>query len=179
VEKPTFASVTDEPCRCGYLEQAADDPKSPIRYDPLVGEYQFEFRSPCTGGTCPEAKAHLTMYHCPFCGGAAPPSKRGTLFTNIADQEAARLYRLLDGVDTLEEVVRALRPPDYDREGGLTVREPEKDGKPPRLRTYRTLRYTRLSDTADVEVYADPAKGNVQVCLAGKYIGPPIEQAPA
>ncbi len=58
-------------------------------------------------------------------------------------------------------------------ERGLTVREPEKEGKPPTLRTYRTLRYTRLSDNADVEAYADPAKGNVQVALVGKYMGRP------
>jgi hypothetical protein len=82
-------------------------------------------------------------------------------------------------MDTLAEVVHALGPPDDDLERGLTVREPEEGGKPPRLLTYRTLRYTRLSDNADVEVYADLAKGNVQVVLVGKYIGPPIEQAPA
>ena len=92
------------------------------------------------GGTCPEAKAHLTIYHCPFCGGAAPPSKRDTLFTNISDQEAARLYRLFEGMHTLEEVVRALGPPDDDMERGLTVREPEKEGKPPTI--------TDLSDSA-------------------------------
>ena len=178
MEKPTWASVTGDPCSCGFLERAADDPNLPIRFDPLVGEYHFEFPSPCAGEACPEAKAQLTIYHCPFCGGAAPPSKRDTLFTNISDQEAARLYRLFEGMDTLEEVVRALGPPDDDMERGLTVREPEKEGKPPTLRTYRTLRYTRLSDNADVEAYADPAKGNVQAALVGKYIGPPIEQAP-
>jgi len=147
----------------------------PIRFDPLVGEYHFEFPSPCSGETCPEAKAYLTIYHCPFCGGAAPPSKRETLFTTFSVQEAGRLCRLFHGMRTLEEVVRALGPPDEDAGRGLRVREPEKEGKAPRLRIYRTLRYTRLSDTADVEVYADPAEGNVQVALVGKYIGPAIE----
>ncbi len=89
MEKRTWASVTGDPCSCGFLEQAADDPNLPIRFDPLVGEYHFEFPSPFAGEACPEAKAQLTIYHCPFCGGAAPPSKRDTLFTNISDQEAA------------------------------------------------------------------------------------------
>ena len=111
---------------------------------PRWASTNFEFPSPCGGETCPEAKAHLTIYHCPFCGGAAPPSKRETLFTHISDQEAARLYRMFDGMRTLEEVVRAVGPPDDDIERGLTVREPEKEGKPPRLRTYRTLHYTHL-----------------------------------
>jgi hypothetical protein len=179
MEKPTFASVTGEPCDCGFLERAVDDPHLPIRFNPSMGEYQFEFPSPCSGETCAEAKAYLMIYHCPFCGGAAPPSKRGTLFTYISDQEAARLYRMFDGMRTLEEVVRAVGPPDHDAERGLTVREPEKKGKPPRLRTYRTLRYTRLSDPADVEVFADPAEGNLQVGLVGKHIGPPVEKSPA
>jgi hypothetical protein len=102
VEKPTFASVTVDRCSCGFLEQAADDPKLPIRFDQSVGEYNFEFPSPCVGETCPEAKAQLRIYHCPFCGGAAPPSKRETLFAHISDEEAARIYRMFHGMRTLE-----------------------------------------------------------------------------
>ena len=173
MEKPTFASVTVDPCSCGFLEQAADDPKLPIRFDQSVGEYSFEFPSPCAGDTCPEAKAQLTIYHCPFCGGAAPPSKRETLFTHISDEEAARLYRMFHGMRTLDEVVRAVGPPAEDIPRGVTVREPEKERNAPRLRSYRTLHYTHLSDTADVQVYADPAEGDVHVGLTGKYIGPP------
>jgi hypothetical protein len=175
MEKPTFASVTGEPCGCGFLERAADDPNSPVRFSPSVGEYQIDFPSPCSGETCPEAKAYLVIYHCPFCGGAAPPSKRETHFTYISDQEGARLHRMFTGMRTLEEVVRAVGSPDDDVERGLTVREPEKEGKPPRLKTYRILRYAHLSNAADVEVYADPVEGNVQVTLMGKYIGPPVE----
>ncbi len=175
MEKPTFASVTGKPCSCGFLERAADDLDMPIRFDPPVGEYHFKFPSPCVGETCPEAKAYLAIYHCPFCGGAAPPCKRETLFTTFSEREVVRLCRLFDGLCTLEEVVRALGAPNEDSDRGLRMREPEKEGKAPRLWTYRTLGYTRLSDTADVEVYSDPAVANVQVTLAGKYIGPPIQ----
>jgi hypothetical protein len=173
MEKPTFASVTVDPCSCGFLERAADDPKLPIRFDPSVGEYNFEFPSPCVGETCPEAKAQLRIYHCPFCGGAAPPSRRETLFARISDEEAARLYRIFHGMRTLEEVIRAVGPPNEDIPRGVTMRKPEKEGNAPRLRSYRTLHYTHISDTADVQVYADPAEGDVHVGLTGKYIGLP------
>jgi hypothetical protein len=113
----------------------------------------------------------MMIYHCPFCGGAAPPSKRATLFTTFTPDEQRRLYRLFDGMRTLQEVIAVLGPPDEDKERGLTVQAPERGGQAPTLRRFRTLRYTRLSDTADVEVYADPTEGKVQVMLMGKYIG--------
>jgi hypothetical protein len=173
VEKPTFASVTIEPCSCGFLEQAANDPKLPIRFDPSVGEYNFEFTIRRTWKICPDAKAQLRIYHRPFCVGAAPPSKKETLFARISDEEAARLYRMFHGMRTLEKVVRAVGPPDEDIPRGVTVRQPEKEGNAPRLRSYRTLHYTHISHSADVHVYADPADGDVHVALTGKYTGLP------
>jgi hypothetical protein len=175
MSKPTFDSVTEQPCNCGFLEQQADDPASPIVFDARLNEYHFEYPSPCAGGDCATAKAQMMIYHCPFCGGAAPPSKREALFTAFTPEEQRRLYRLFDGMRTLQEVIAALGPPDEDKEQGLTVRRPGQDGQPPSTRSFRTMRYTRLSDTADVEVYADPTEGKVQVMLMGKYIGSPTE----
>lgn len=176
MSKPTFPSVTEKPCTCGFLEQQADDPDSPIVFDALLNEYHFEYPNPCTGGDCDAAKAQMMIYHCPFCGGAAPPSKRATLFTTFTRGEQRRLYRLFDGMRTLQEVVAALGPPDEDKERGLTIQQPEKEGQAPTLRCFRTLRYIRLSDTADVEVYADQAEDKVQVTLMGKYIGSPTKE---
>ena len=175
MSKPTFASVTEQPCTCGFLERQADNPASPIVFDARLNEYHFEYPSPCARGDCPTAKAQMMIYHCLFCGGAAPPSKRATLFTAFTPEEQRRLYRLFDGMRTLQEVIAALGPPDEEKERGLTVQRPEKDGQPPTMRSFRTLRYTRLSDTADVEVYADPGEDKVQVMLLGKYIGSPTE----
>ena len=115
-----------------------------------MNEYHFEYPSPCAGGDCDAAKAQMMIYHCPFCGGAAPPSKRATQFTTFTPEEQGRLYRLFGGMRTLPDVVQALGPPDEDKERGLAVEEPEQEGKPPTLRRFRTLRYSRLSDTADV-----------------------------
>jgi hypothetical protein len=175
VSKPTFASVTEEPCICGYLDRAADDPASPVVFDAAMNEYHLEFPDPCAGGDCEAAKAFLIIYHCPFCGGAAPESKRAGLFTTFTPNEHRRLNRLFDGMRTLQDVIATLGPPDEDKERGLTVQQPEKDEQAPTLRTFRALRYTRLSDTANVEVYADAVEGKVHVMLMGKYIGSPTE----
>src|SRR5437868_3163217 len=99
--KPTDASVTEDRCSCGYLERAADDPTSPIVYDARLNEYHFEYLNPCAGGECGQAKASLMLYHCPFCGGTAPPSKRDLLFAVIPREEEHRLYKLLGGIKTL------------------------------------------------------------------------------
>ncbi len=173
--KPTFASVTEQSCTCGFLEQQAVDPASPIVFDARLNEYHFEYPSPCASTECDAGKAQVMIYHCPFCGGAAPPSQRATLFTTFGPEEQRRLCGLFDGMRTLQEVVAALGPPDEDKERGLTIRRPEKGGQAPTVRSFRTLRYTRPSDTADVDVYADPAEGGVQVVLMGKYIGSPTE----
>ena len=69
--KPTVKSVTDQSCTCGYLQRAADDPDSPIVYDPQLNEYDFEYPSPCGPREYGKASAYLMIYHCPFCGGAA------------------------------------------------------------------------------------------------------------
>ena len=87
MSKPTFASVTEQPCTCGFLERQADDPASPIVFDARLNEYHFEYPSPCAGGDCPTAKAEMMIYHCPFCGGAAPVSKRASLFTAFTPEE--------------------------------------------------------------------------------------------
>ena len=127
-------------------------PDLPIAFDPELNEYIFEFPSPCSDGACDGAKASMRIYHCFFCGGAAPLSKRGRLFATVAMAERRRVNRLFKGLRTLAEVVERMGPPDEDNPDGMTVERPEKHGKAPTVRTYRVLRYTRLSDTADVDV---------------------------
>lgn len=36
--KPNFSSVTDLPCKCGYLQRSSDDPDVPIAYDERTNE---------------------------------------------------------------------------------------------------------------------------------------------
>jgi hypothetical protein len=176
--KPTFTSVTEEPCTCQYLEHEADDPRSPIVYDPKLNEYNFEYPSPCGDGSCDAGKASMRIYHCPFCGGAAPESKRGLLFAVIPPEEESRLYKLLGRVKTLDEAVQAFGPPDQDFPHGHMERRPEQEGTAPTVECFRTLWYANLSETAGVSI-VESRTGGIHFWLQGKYLGPPSDDATA
>lgn len=168
--KPTQWSVTEEPCRCGLLQDEANKPNGPIVFDAATGEYQFEYTSRRVGGE--EGKGHLIIYHCPLCGGAAPPSRRHLLFAVVPPDEQGRLMRLLEGIKTADEVIQTLGKADYDFPSGVTEEHPEGEGTAPTVRSYRTLTYTRMSEKADV-VVTDYRERGLSVRLQGKYVGPP------
>jgi hypothetical protein len=170
--KPTHASVTEELCICHYLEHAADDPRSPIVYDSKLNEYNFEYPNPCGDGACDASKALLRIYHCPFCGGAAPESKRGLLFAVIPAEEERRLYQLLSSIKTLDEARQVFGSPDRDSPSGLTERHPEQEGRAPTVESFRTLSYSGLSETAVVNI-SESRSGGIHFWLHGKYLGPP------
>ena len=161
-ERRTFASVTTAPCGCGYLDRAADDPAVPIAFDERTGEFQFrydEFGS--------EGPSNLIIFHCPFCGGAAPPSRRHLLFAVIPPDEEARLAALLRPCKTLRSALRRLGTPDRDAPDGTRVTTPESDASPPITRHHRTLTYDRLSDVATVRIHERP-DGRAAWDLSGK-----------
>jgi hypothetical protein len=162
-EKPNNQSVTAEPCRCGSLERAASEPSCPVSFSESVNEYRID---DSRGG-------HLAIYHCFFCGGAAPKSKRAQLFATIPREEVERLAGLANGCATLDDVIRKFGKPDDDMDEGVGSITPEKDGKPPTVMYYRTLRYSNLSETAEVDfVDYGPSRG-VRTSFHGKYIGKP------
>jgi hypothetical protein len=164
--KPTPQSVTDVECKCGYLQRTSDRPELPIVYDEATNEFHFTW--PSQSGGEPNA---LMIYHCPFCGGTAPESKRATLFAVVSDAEAKRLNELLGEIKSLDDAIEKLGPPDRDSPVGASIEMPEKDGRPPTRRYFRTLTYTSLSNTADVEL-AVYREGRVQITFVGKYRGP-------
>jgi hypothetical protein len=83
--KPTQFSVTAVPCTCRFLERASEEPTSPIVFDAHTSE--FHMNNVGKGRT-----GHTVVYHRRFCGGAAPLSKRRTLFATITPTESTRLY---------------------------------------------------------------------------------------
>jgi hypothetical protein len=170
--KPTFASVTEQACSCGYLEQSANDPALPIKYDPHLNEYHFWYHSPCGDNECEQRNASLVIYHCPFCGGAAPESKRALLFAVIPPEEERRLCKMLGQLKTIDEAIQVLGPPDEDMPYGWTERHPETEETASTVESFRTLRYSRLSETANVFIM-DTRAGPVHFCLCGKYLGSP------
>lgn len=149
-----------EPCGCHWLEREADEPLSPVEFDPVFNEYHFKRHD---GGT-------MMIYHCPFCGGAAPKSKRAQMFAVITEQEQERLTELTGALRTLDEVMNALGKPDLDAPASSMVLE--SDGNPPRVDLHRQLRYEHLSDTASV-VVREIESGRVSITFQGKCIGPP------
>jgi hypothetical protein len=161
-KRPTFASVTDRPCRCGYLRRAADDPVLPIVFHRRTGEYHFRYRD----GEA-EDDSVLVIYHCPFCGGAAPKSKRASLFHVIPPEEVARLTRLLDGITSMRAALRRLGRPETDDPHGWRVDVPEGGGRPPKTRWLRSLHYEKLSDVANVWI-TERGDGRVSWQLVGK-----------
>jgi len=183
MSKPTPASITEEQCACGYLQRSADNPDCPIVFDAHLNEFNFEF----SRQSRPErkswlsffgrgddekraAKSMLRIYHCPFCGGAAPESKRALLFAAIPAEEQRRLYELVEGINSIEEALQRLGPPQQDMPLAVTVQKPEKAGEPPSVESYRQITYTHLSDVADVHLIEYPGR-KFHFVLQGKYVG--------
>jgi len=159
-DKPTFASVTTRPCNCNWPRDVSAEPDNSIRLDEATGEYQF---------ITPRGGA-LTIYHCPFCGGVMPRSRRADLFAYITEAELQRLDRLTRDIKTVDDAVRALGRPDRDTPGGLRVRTPAKGRRPPHVASCRVLTFTSVSDTADVDL-ADWGPEGIRFSFRGKYLG--------
>jgi hypothetical protein len=100
--KPNGMSVTSTACKCKWLERAAAEPTDPVVCDELTGEYHITK----PGG------GHMVIYHCPFCGGAAPLSRRDELFAHITHAEADRLHALTAGFKTVDQAIAALGAPE-------------------------------------------------------------------
>jgi hypothetical protein len=153
--------VTDVRCTCRYLQCEAEEPESPILFDAETREYHFA----CGGNV-------LVIYHCPFCGGAAPPSQRPLLFAAIPAQEQERLARLLRPVRSVRSALKRLGKPDADDPGGVRTTDKRGGDHQPALKFHRLLVYERLSPVADVWII-EWADRSVHWQLMGKYIGPP------
>jgi hypothetical protein len=142
----------------------AAEPDVPIEWDDLTGEYHLTWGNE-------NALGNMIFYHCPFCGGRMPASRREMLFAEVTEAENRRLFRLCSGCETLDAVIEAFGPPDHDLPNGAYTITPEKDGKPSRTVAARELIYERLSETADVR-FSDWGRSPIHVAVEGKYIGP-------
>ena len=145
------------PCKCEWLERAAGDPKTPVEFDADLNEYHI---------VC-GPKDFLMVYYCPFCGGSAPKSRRDRLFHTLPDAERERLVTLTKEMRTIEDVTRAFGKPNIRQAVGMTITEPERDGKPETTQSYPVLIYTKLSKIADVHVTVYPTD-RVGISFQGK-----------
>jgi hypothetical protein len=161
--RPTFASVTEIECSCGYLHDAANDPDNPITFDPSTNEFHLEYETAARRGA-------LTLYHCPFCGGAGPQSTRDEHFARVPRREEKRLLDLFADVATIDDAISKFGPPETDLAQGVGRLTPESNGQPSSREWFRNVVFTTLSDVADVHV-TDYHKDRVHVRLQGKYLG--------
>ncbi len=147
------------------IAQIADDPRLPIIFDGRTNEYQFAYHEPDSCGP-----STLIIYHCPFCGGAAPASKRELLFHVIPPAEQQRLTAMLAPVQTISDALRLLGTPDDDNPVGVVSRTDETDHSPSSVASSRTLTYHGLSDVANVCV-TECSDGRAFYSLQGKWKG--------
>jgi hypothetical protein len=158
--KPTYASVTETACRCGTVERLAREPGGPLVFKEDLNEFQLIYKV-SSGVTI-----NTIIYHCIFCGGALPQSRRSELFHCIDDAEHDRLVRYIGPLRSIEDAMTILGVPDTDDQipegafdtgvAGASTRVPQ-----------RILTYTRLSAVADVQVSVD-SNGEVQVAFVPK-----------
>lgn len=101
------------PCKCGFLERQANHPDSPIRFDSELNEYHFIHRTSISG------ESKMMIYHCPFCGGRAPKSRRSELFHRLTHAEQHRLSELTKDMRTIQDVTVGLGEPDIRQPIGM------------------------------------------------------------
>lgn len=171
-EKPTGNSVTSVPCTCSWLANAAAEPDNPIVFDEALNEYNLAHHRPTGANGAGAPVAQSRIYHCPWCGGVAPKSKRATLFAHLTDAERSRLHDLTAAIRTIADAVAKLGPPDHDLHQGFRRMTPASDTKPAEEKSYRVIRYTKLSETADVRFTDLGPDRDVWLTLESKYVGP-------
>jgi hypothetical protein len=166
----TWPSVTEIECSCGYLERAASNPNTPIRYDPEFNEYSI---ISFLGASRSDIYVSSLIYHCPFCGGAAPESTRGRSFATLPNEELHRLRTLVHGIQSVDDALRILGPPTSDEAIQMPpgyVYPTQRSDKP--CQPVRALSFASLSDVADIEVCVND-DDTVEVTIGPKYIGLP------
>jgi hypothetical protein len=144
-------------CKCGLLARLVEDPRDPVEFDPQLNEYHIMRQG---------AGGYSLIYFCPFCGGRAPKSQRGSLFHKLTDAEQHRLTELTKNLRTVQDVVAALGEPDA-KGLRMAVTTSETDGRPEATQSYPAMTYTKLSEVAYVNVQVYP-NDRVAITFHGK-----------
>lgn len=101
--------------------------------------------------------------------GVGAAIQTGSLFATITRTESERLQRLTSGLGSVEDTIARLGKPDGQDVSGTTIVTPATRREPPSVTTYRTLRFSKLSETADVIVIDYGPKG-VSFSFQGKSL---------
>lgn len=147
-----------KPCTCGHLERMADNPEFPVHFDKRTNEYWI---------THDPGRYSLIVRYCFFCGDAAPMSKRASLFAYVPETEKSRLAKLCEGIESFEDAMDRLGPPDFDVAGGMMVPASNGDERDKSV-VLRTMTYRQLSDTAEVLFVQKPDSSGVSLMIYAK-----------
>jgi hypothetical protein len=128
-------------CDCGGLEKISKEPEGPIVFDPEINEYNLAYR------TQSGIQMQYRIYHCLFCGGRTPASRRDEMFMHVTDAERIRLMSIVCELKTLPDLIAALGAPDEDDPAGTAMTKTADDGRE-QTNFYRLLTYNNLSPTA-------------------------------
>jgi hypothetical protein len=163
-------------CTCHSLEEAVDDPHSPIGFDEVQGMYFIQR----TGGI----DMRSVIHYCPWCGGDAPMTFHPSPFAVVPPEETKRLQNLTQNLHTRADVLAALGAPDEEiaNGSGETVPAlfwnapdfPRSIGQPDRqvrfdAITFDVMRYRNLSSSATIEVIVRPDQ-RVNFCFQPKLL---------
>ncbi len=131
-------------CDCGTLARLSKEPSVPVDFDEKLNEYHIRGTD---GG-------QIMIYHCPFCGGRTPPSRRDELFMHITHDEMRWLSDLTRNLRTVADVLNAFGTPDIDDPSGYAVTKDDSAGRP-KTTNYRKLTFSGLSEAAHIEAIVD------------------------
>ncbi|MDA1166376.1 MAG: hypothetical protein O3B13_25045 [Planctomycetota bacterium] len=162
--QPNSQSVTTTVCTCGYLERSANDPDSPFVFDEAVNQYHFTFPFRDRGD------AQLMIYHCPWCGGVASDSHRGSLFHDLDPKSCDEIIEKTASCQTLDDVIAILGTPNDDEYTG--IKHNEKDGRSPRVDRVRRITFHNLYDEMSVS-FEQLVGGSI----GSSFIPKPLESA--
>lgn len=144
-------------CKCGQLARMAEEPRNSIEFDVQLNEYHIMRK---------DGSGYSLIHFCPFCGGRAPKSQRNSLFHQLTDAERHRLTELTKELRTVQDVIAGLGEPDL-KGLSMTVTTRENEGKPETTQTYPVMTYSKLSDTANINVQIYPTD-RVAITFQGK-----------
>lgn len=156
-------SDTDRKCECGCAERWARDPHHPVQFNELSGGFEIAHGR--------DGRWRTPMHYCPVCGGRLP-SNSEALFTTPDEVEMAEATALLRGVQSADEVLRRLGPPDQTIDwdpafaGGSLGQHV--------LQWSRCLRFSRRWKTLSLDVLEFP-DGSIKYFISGRYQGPGAE----
>jgi hypothetical protein len=152
---PSSFSVTSDPCRCGNLERQSREAEGIIQFDEANNEYNFSS----------QGFVHR-IYHCPWCGGTAPKSRRPQQFVQITFDEERRIATLMEDIKTIRDALRLFGDPDEDEE---EVQYNEDETGKQTVERLRTICYQSISPLADICI-TEKLDGRVTYLLRSKWI---------